>query len=147
VRRGAEAACPAESAFTPTTGARSYPERTSADARHGQAPFEPPRSGWQTRGGLESVKLASKGSRSRESEKGCRVAAQRIDRPNVLLILADDVGWFDVGAYHRGLMGYMTAQIGKNQPTQQQVDLGVVLTIAMCDTRHAPSTLAWRHDS
>ena len=27
------------------------------------------------------------------------------DKPNVLLILADDIGWFDVGAYHRGIMG------------------------------------------
>ena len=24
------------------------------------------------------------------------------DKPNVLLILADDVGWFDVSAYRRG---------------------------------------------
>jgi arylsulfatase A-like enzyme len=27
------------------------------------------------------------------------------EQPNVLLVLADDVGWFDVGAYHRGIMG------------------------------------------
>ena len=24
------------------------------------------------------------------------------EKPNVLLIMADDIGWFDVGAYHRG---------------------------------------------
>jgi arylsulfatase A-like enzyme len=41
------------------------------------------------------------------------------EKPNVLLILADDIGWFDVGAYHRGIMGcrtpgYLTAQHGKN---------------------------------
>ena len=34
-------------------------------------------------------------------------------KPNVLLILADDVGWFDVGAYHRGLMGYRTPNIDR----------------------------------
>src|SRR3954462_16017428 len=35
------------------------------------------------------------------------------DQPNVLLILADDVGWFDVGAYHRGLMGTTTPNIDR----------------------------------
>jgi hypothetical protein len=28
-----------------------------------------------------------------------------VGKPNVLLIMADDVGWFDVGAYNRGIMG------------------------------------------
>jgi arylsulfatase len=35
------------------------------------------------------------------------------DQPNVLLIMADDVGWFDVGAYHRGLMGTETPNIDR----------------------------------
>jgi arylsulfatase A-like enzyme len=35
------------------------------------------------------------------------------DKPNVLLIMADDVGWFDVGAYHRGLMGTRTPNIDR----------------------------------
>lgn len=34
-------------------------------------------------------------------------------RPNVLLIVADDVGWFDVGAYHRGIMGGATPNIDR----------------------------------
>ncbi len=34
-------------------------------------------------------------------------------QPNVLLILADDVGWFDVGAYHRGMMGAPTPNIDR----------------------------------
>src|SRR6188768_650533 len=34
-------------------------------------------------------------------------------RPNVLLILADDVGWFDIGAYHRGIMGTTTPNIDR----------------------------------
>jgi arylsulfatase A-like enzyme len=32
-------------------------------------------------------------------------------KPNILLIMADDVGWFDVGAYHRGIMGGATPNI------------------------------------
>jgi len=34
-------------------------------------------------------------------------------KPNVLLILADDLGWFDVGAYHRGIMGGPTPNIDR----------------------------------
>jgi arylsulfatase A-like enzyme len=34
------------------------------------------------------------------------------EKPNVLLIMAD-VGWFDVGAYHRGLMGCQTPNIDR----------------------------------
>ena len=32
-------------------------------------------------------------------------------KPNILLIMADDIGWFDVGAYHRGMMGGSTPNI------------------------------------
>jgi arylsulfatase len=35
------------------------------------------------------------------------------EKPNVPLILADDVGWFDVGAYHRGIMGAATPNIDR----------------------------------
>jgi arylsulfatase A-like enzyme len=34
-------------------------------------------------------------------------------KPNVLLIMADDIGWFDVGAYHRGMMGGETPNIDR----------------------------------
>jgi arylsulfatase A-like enzyme len=39
------------------------------------------------------------------------MAAQK--KPNVLLILADAVGWFDVGAYHLGIMGAPTSNIDR----------------------------------
>lgn len=35
------------------------------------------------------------------------------EKPNVLVILADDVGWFDIGAYHRGMMGARTPNIDR----------------------------------
>ena len=34
-------------------------------------------------------------------------------KPNVLLIMSDDVGWFDVGAYHLGIMGAATPNINR----------------------------------
>jgi arylsulfatase A-like enzyme len=35
------------------------------------------------------------------------------EQPNVLLVMADDLGWFDVGAYHRGIMGIRTPNIDR----------------------------------
>src|SRR5215212_7621075 len=34
-------------------------------------------------------------------------------QPNILLILADDIGWLDVGAYHQGLMGTKTPNLDR----------------------------------
>ena len=34
-------------------------------------------------------------------------------KPNILLIMADDIGWFNVGAYHRGMMGAPTPNIDR----------------------------------
>ena len=31
-------------------------------------------------------------------------AAQQL-KPNILFIMGDDIGWFNVGAYHRGYVG------------------------------------------
>ena len=33
--------------------------------------------------------------------------------PNILIILADDIGWFDVGCYHQGMMGGPTPNIDR----------------------------------
>ncbi|MFB3125025.1 MAG: arylsulfatase, partial [Woeseiaceae bacterium] len=33
------------------------------------------------------------------------------DKPNILVIWGDDIGWFNVGAYNRGAMGYDTPNI------------------------------------
>ena len=34
-------------------------------------------------------------------------------KPNVLVIMGDDVGWFNVGAYHRGIMSGKTPNLDK----------------------------------
>src|SRR5438128_475467 len=40
------------------------------------------------------------------------VAAQP-KKPNILVIMGDDVGWFNVGAYHRGIMSGKTPNLDK----------------------------------
>src|SRR6476619_3779635 len=41
------------------------------------------------------------------------VAAQQQRPPNILVIMGDDVGWFNVGAYHRGIMSGKTPNLDK----------------------------------
>ncbi len=40
-------------------------------------------------------------------------AAEAARKPNILVIMGDDVGWFNVGAYHRGIMSGKTPNIDK----------------------------------
>jgi len=39
--------------------------------------------------------------------------ATAADKPNILVIMGDDVGWFNVGAYHRGMMSGKTPNLDK----------------------------------
>ncbi len=39
--------------------------------------------------------------------------AQAADKPNILIIFPDDVGWSNVSAYGNGIMGYMTPNIDR----------------------------------
>src|SRR3974390_1630550 len=34
-------------------------------------------------------------------------------KPNILVIMGDDVGWFNIGAYHRGMMSSKTPNLDK----------------------------------
>jgi arylsulfatase A-like enzyme len=34
-------------------------------------------------------------------------------KPNILIIWGDDIGWYNPGAYHRGMMGYQTPNIDR----------------------------------
>src|SRR5215475_1728768 len=34
-------------------------------------------------------------------------------RPNILVIMGDDVGWFNIGAYHQGMMSGKTPNLDK----------------------------------
>ena len=47
-------------------------------------------------------------------------------QPNILVIMGDDVGWFNIGAYHRGIMS------GKTPNLDKLVQRGTVFTRAYC---------------
>jgi arylsulfatase len=40
-------------------------------------------------------------------------AAQQPQRPNIIAIMGDDIGWFNIGTYHRGMMAGKTPNLDK----------------------------------
>jgi hypothetical protein len=44
---------------------------------------------------------------------GLPEAQAQQQKPNILVIMGDDIGWFNPSAYHRGLMGYQTPNIDR----------------------------------
>ena len=40
-------------------------------------------------------------------------AYSKTDKPNILVIMGDDIGWFNVSAYNDGMMGYKTPNIDR----------------------------------
>src|ERR1700746_1043569 len=40
-------------------------------------------------------------------------AQTKTKKPNILVIMGDDVGWFNIGAYHRGIMSGKTPHLDK----------------------------------
>ena len=46
-------------------------------------------------------------------EKAVAQAASSSGKPNILVIMGDDVGWFNIGAYHQGIMSGKTPNLDK----------------------------------
>src|SRR5262249_7508611 len=42
-----------------------------------------------------------------------QLSAQAPQRPNILVIMGDDIGWYNPSIYHRGDMGYSTPNIDR----------------------------------
>ena len=43
----------------------------------------------------------------------CGLAQAQEKKPNILVIMGDDIGWFNPSVYHRGIMGYRTPNIDR----------------------------------
>ena len=44
---------------------------------------------------------------------GAPAMAQQPQKPNILVIMADDIGYWNISAYNRGMMGYRTPNIDR----------------------------------
>ncbi len=40
-------------------------------------------------------------------------SAGAADKPNIVVIWGDDIGWFNISAYNNGMMGYKTPNIDR----------------------------------
>src|SRR5713226_4030141 len=58
---------------------------------------------------LSAVGLTS----SAEAQQPTAAPAAAGRRPNIVVIMGDDVGWFNIGAYHRGIMSGKTPNLDK----------------------------------
>jgi arylsulfatase len=62
-------------------------------------------------GGADPKAAAATRLAQAQKPRPSRTAAS--GRPNILFIMADDVGWFNVGAYHRGIMAGRTPHLDR----------------------------------
>src|SRR6516165_1229026 len=61
-----------------------------------------------------AVKPAGPGGGGDPKEKTTFSGAQQNGKkPNILVIMGDDIGWFNIGAYHRGMMSGKTPNLDK----------------------------------
>jgi arylsulfatase len=52
-------------------------------------------------------------ARAEEQAKPAAAPASSSGQPNILFIMGDDIGWFNIGAYHRGMMAGKTPNLDK----------------------------------
>jgi hypothetical protein len=60
---------------------------------------------------------------------GVPASAQQQQKPNILVIMGDDIGYWNVSAYNRGMMGYRTPNIDRTR-AKLLVVLPIVISIA-----------------
>jgi arylsulfatase A-like enzyme len=46
-------------------------------------------------------------------DNGATGAIKKVKKPNILVIMGDDIGWFNIGAYHQGIMSGKTPNLDK----------------------------------
>ena len=49
----------------------------------------------------------------RRDDGACRCASAEDKKPNILVIMGDDIGYWNISAYNRGMMGYHTPNIDR----------------------------------
>ncbi|NRP19561.1 hypothetical protein LPJGGPFB_02818 [Ensifer adhaerens] len=62
---------------------------------------------------LAAAALTTSGGATPASAQQSTSAAASGAKPNILMIMGDDIGWFNPSIYHRGMMGYRTPNIDR----------------------------------
>ena len=61
-------------------------------------------------GAAKGIMLARAGAEGAGAERAAPTASKK---PNVVFIMGDDIGWFNIGAYHQGMMAGRTPNLDK----------------------------------
>ena len=61
----------------------------------------------------EELLFADAGTEIAQAQAGRPQAATTGKKPNIIFIMGDDVGWFNIGAYHQGIMSGRTPHLDK----------------------------------
>jgi len=61
----------------------------------------------------ETSKAAALATIAAHNQRVSTAAAQNGKKPNILMIMGDDIGWFNPSCYHSGVMGYQTPNIDR----------------------------------
>jgi arylsulfatase A-like enzyme len=69
--------------------------------------------GWSLLATIAALIGAGLSIQAAESEASPAPAGQPAKKPNILVIMGDDVGWFNIGAYHQGIMSGKTPNLDK----------------------------------
>ena len=62
---------------------------------------------------LAAAVTMTSGAQGQKASPAPAPASSSGGKPNVLMIMADDIGWFNVSAYNLGMMGYRTPNIDR----------------------------------
>src|SRR5262245_49812355 len=65
------------------------------------------------RQGLRALLLAASAAFGLSQVSPPAAAQAPSAKPNILVIMGDDIGWFNIGAYHRGLMSGKTPNLDR----------------------------------
>ncbi|EJJ28654.1 arylsulfatase [Rhizobium sp. CF142] len=60
-----------------------------------------------------AVSAAAPGARAQQAATGTAGSGAAAAKPNILMIMGDDIGWYNPSIYHRGMMGYRTPNIDR----------------------------------
>ena len=66
-------------------------------------------------------------------------------RPNIVFIMGDDIGWFNIGAYHGGIMAGRTPNLDRMAAEGLRFTEGYANSSVCSPTRFALMTGRWQH--
>jgi hypothetical protein len=73
---------------------------------------------------------------------GPAVAQSPGNRPNIVVIMGDDIGWLNIGAYHQGMMAGRTPHLDKLAKAGMQFSTPNLRQVSACVDRSGPCIIS-----